>query len=71
MNAVSRGLYLRPELIHSQGMSQQIKIRKGVDINLVGAPADAVSVAADQTYAVQPPDYVGLTPKLKVKRRYS
>ena len=49
-------------------MSQQIKIRKGVDINLVGAPADEFSVAGrSKTYAVQPPDYVGLTPKLKVK----
>ena len=49
-------------------MSQKIKIRKGVDINLLGKPSDTVCVAkTSKTYAVQPPDYVGLTPKLKVK----
>ena len=49
-------------------MSQKIKIRKGVDIKLVGAPSDSISVAKrSKTYAVQPPNYVGLTPKLNVK----
>ena len=49
-------------------MSQNIKIRKGVDIKLVGAPADTTSVAKrSKTYAVQPPDFLGLTPKLSVK----
>ena len=49
-------------------MSQNIKIRKGVDIKLVGTPAETVSVAKrSKTYAVKPPDFVGLTPKLKVK----
>jgi Na+-transporting NADH:ubiquinone oxidoreductase subunit A len=49
-------------------MSQKIKIQKGVDIKLVGKPADSVSAAQmSKTYALQPPDYVGLTPKLKVK----
>ena len=49
-------------------MSQKIKIRKGVDIKLVGVPSDSISDAKrSKTYAVQPPNYVGLTPKLKVK----
>ena len=49
-------------------MSQKIKIYKGVDIKLVGASTDSVSAAKrSDTYAVQPPNFVGLTPKLKVK----
>ena len=49
-------------------MTQKIKIRKGVDIKLLGKPSDIVSVAkTSKTYAVQPPDYIGLIPKLKVK----
>ena len=49
-------------------MSKQIKIRKGVDIRLVGNPLDTISVAGrSKTYAIQPSDYEGLTPKLKVK----
>ena len=49
-------------------MSQNIKIRKGFDIKLVGTPAETVSVAKrSKTYAIKPPDFVGLIPKLKVK----
>ena len=49
-------------------MSQNIKIRKGVDIRLVGTPGDTVSAAKrSKTYAIQPPNFEGLTPKLIVK----
>jgi len=49
-------------------MSSKIKIRKGVNIQLVGAPADTVkSEKLATTYAVQPPNFAGLVPKLNVK----
>ena len=49
-------------------MSQNIKIRKGVDIRLVGTPADTVSAAKrSKTYAIQPPNFEGLIPKLSVQ----
>ncbi|MAO46361.1 MAG: NADH:ubiquinone reductase (Na(+)-transporting) subunit A [Crocinitomicaceae bacterium] len=49
-------------------MSQNIKIRKGVDIRLVGTPGDTISAAKrSKTYAIQPPNFEGLTPKLIVK----
>lgn len=49
-------------------MSKTIKIRKGVDIKLVGA-AEKVLGTADMsgTFAIKPPDFHGLVPKLAVK----
>lgn len=49
-------------------MSETIKIRKGLNINLKGK-AEKVFVKAKpaQTYAVKPTDFPGLTPKLIVK----
>lgn len=49
-------------------MSETIKIRKGLNINLKGK-AEKVFVKAKpvQTYAVKPSDFPGLTPKLIVK----
>lgn len=70
VNGVSRVIFTVLKRLYSQdtGMSKQIKIRKGVDIRLVGNPLDTISVAGrSKTYAIQPSDYEGLTPKLKVK----
>jgi len=49
-------------------MSKVIKIKKGLDIKLKGA-AEKVCVSADRAslFAVKPPDYVGLTPKMLLK----
>lgn len=49
-------------------MSKVIKIKKGLDIKLKGA-AEKVCVTAEMArlFAVKPPDFVGVTPKLKVK----
>lgn len=49
-------------------MSKVIKIKKGLDIKLKGA-AEKVTVQAEASsvYAVKPPDFVGLTPKLIAK----
>ncbi|MFT7156879.1 MAG: Na+-transporting NADH:ubiquinone oxidoreductase subunit A [Parvicella sp.] len=49
-------------------MSKTIKIRKGLDINLVGA-AEKVIVDAPKstTFAVKPPDFHGVAPKMAVK----
>lgn len=49
-------------------MSKAIKVKKGVDIKLVGSAERKVS-AAPQTniYAMKPDDFAGLTPKLTVK----
>lgn len=49
-------------------MSKVIKIKKGLDIKLKGA-AEKVTVQAEtaSVFAVKPPDFVGLTPKLLAK----
>ena len=49
-------------------MSEVIKIKKGLDIKLVGK-AEKVLEKADrsETFAIKPTDFPGLTPKLKVK----
>ncbi len=44
-----------------------IKIKKGLDIKLLGeAKAEVVDLSSD-TYAVNPPDFHGVTPKMEVK----
>lgn len=49
-------------------MSKVIKLRKGLDINLVGSAEKVVTTApASQLYALTPEDYVGVTPKLLVQ----
>ncbi|RUT73232.1 Na(+)-translocating NADH-quinone reductase subunit A [Ancylomarina longa] len=49
-------------------MSEVKKIKKGLDIKLIGK-AEKVLEKADrsETYAIKPTDFPGLTPKLKVK----
>ncbi|MGM0504197.1 MAG: NADH:ubiquinone reductase (Na(+)-transporting) subunit A, partial [Bacteroidota bacterium] len=49
-------------------MSKVIKIKKGLDIKLVGK-AEKILKKAEQaeTYAVKPPDFQGIRPKLLVK----
>jgi len=49
-------------------MSKVIKIKRGLDIKLKGS-AEKVIVDAGQSgfYAVKPPDFLGITPKLLVK----
>ena len=49
-------------------MSKTLRIKKGVDIRLAGAPSTECAAApAPKVVAIQPPDYPGLTPKLAVK----
>jgi Na+-transporting NADH:ubiquinone oxidoreductase subunit A len=49
-------------------MSKAIKIRKGIDIKLLGAPEVKISEApASKVYAIKPADFPGLVPKLTVK----
>jgi len=49
-------------------MSKEIRLKKGLNINLIGE-ADKVysSVKASERYVVKPTDFHGLTPKLDVK----
>jgi len=49
-------------------MSKVIKIRRGLDIRISGA-AEKIYISAEKsrTYAVKPPDFPGLVPKLNVK----
>lgn len=50
-------------------MSKAIKITKGVDIKLVGAPEAKVSAAQrSNVYAIKPEDFFGTIPKLMVKQ---
>ncbi|MEZ7977631.1 MAG: NADH:ubiquinone reductase (Na(+)-transporting) subunit A, partial [Flavobacteriales bacterium] len=49
-------------------MSRKQRIKKGVDIRLSGRPADTViSAPSASVYAVKPPDFTGVTPKLCVR----
>ena len=49
-------------------MFRNIRIKKGADIRLKGRPTNTVAAAASTaTYAVQPPNYHGVVPKLEVK----
>lgn len=49
-------------------MSRKQRIKKGVDIRLSGRPADSVTFAPSASmYAVKPPDFTGVTPKLCVR----
>ena len=49
-------------------MHRVVKISKGLDINLKGAPAaELVSVAAAKQYALMPADFTRVTPKVVVK----
>lgn len=48
-------------------MANVIKLRKGLDVNLKGKPAQEVfEVDASQIYALMPSDFVGVTPKVIV-----
>lgn len=49
-------------------MSQHIKLRKGLDIRLKGDPEKKIiPLAIAEVYAIQPPDFLGVVPKLLVK----
>ena len=53
---------------NNKSMSEIIKLRKGLDINLQGKAAESlVDVPMATTYAVSPLDYENVTPKLLVK----
>ncbi len=49
-------------------MSEVIRIRKGLDINLEGK-ADKIYMKAERSasYAVKPTDFIGIMPKLVAK----
>ncbi len=50
-------------------MSKAIKVKKGVDIKLLGAAERKVSDAGkSRVYAIKPADYTGVIPKLAVKQ---
>ena len=49
-------------------MSNDIRIKKGLDISLVGMAAKSISTAIKSNYyALRPEDFHGVTPKLIVK----
>ncbi|MCB0805663.1 MAG: Na(+)-translocating NADH-quinone reductase subunit A [Bacteroidales bacterium] len=48
-------------------MSEVIKIRKGLDIKLVGQAEKKISEVKSDTYALKPPDFVGVFPKMFLK----
>jgi Na+-transporting NADH:ubiquinone oxidoreductase subunit A len=49
-------------------MSKIIKLKKGLDIHLQGEPkAKLIEACGSDTYAVSPPDFAGVVPKLLVK----
>ena len=49
-------------------MTRTIRIKKGADIRLKGRPSTQVEQASSAPlYAVQPPNYQGIVPKLEVK----
>lgn len=60
---------LKEQLIKStSNMSKVIRLKKGLDINLVGEAEKVLNTAPiAETYAVKPSDFKGVTPKLLVK----
>jgi Na+-transporting NADH:ubiquinone oxidoreductase subunit A len=49
-------------------MSGIIKIKKGLNINLIGAADKTISsLPLPDTFAIKPPDFTGVIPKLLVK----
>lgn len=51
-------------------MANVIKLRKGLDINLKGAPMqEFFNVKQPETYALVPDDFTGVTPKVVVKEQ--
>lgn len=49
-------------------MPSVIKIKKGLNINLIGAAEKTIStLALPETFAIKPPDFTGVIPKLLVK----
>ncbi len=48
-------------------MSEVIKIRRGLDINLIGEAAKKVTEVATDNYAIKPPDFHGVFPKMFLK----
>ena len=48
-------------------MAQVIKIKQGLDIKLKGKAECAVSCIHAESFALQPTDFIGLTPRLLVQ----
>lgn len=48
-------------------MSEVIKIRRGLDINLIGEAEKKVNEATSGNFAIKPPDFAGVFPKMFVK----
>ncbi len=48
-------------------MSKDIKIKRGLDIKLLGDAQKTISEVTSKNYAIKPPDFVGVFPKLFVK----
>ena len=51
-------------------MAEIIRLRKGLDIKLLGNPScEVIQSESSDTYALCPPDFTGVTPKLAVKEQ--
>ena len=48
-------------------MSDTIKIKRGLDIKLRGAAMSVITPYESDFYAIQPTDFIGITPRLKVQ----
>ena len=48
-------------------MSGTIKLRKGLDITLQGEAEKVKTTAESSLFAIKPPDFHGLVPKMTVK----
>jgi len=48
-------------------MSKDVKIKRGLDIKLLGEAQKTVSQVTSKNFAIKPPDFVGVFPKLLVK----
>jgi Na+-transporting NADH:ubiquinone oxidoreductase subunit A len=57
----------RKKNINEQIMSEVIKIKRGLDIRLQGEAEKKISDVANVDYAVKPPDFISVFPKLFVK----
>jgi Na+-transporting NADH:ubiquinone oxidoreductase subunit A len=61
-------VFLQPNINGLKDMSQDIKIKKGLSINLLGGAEHTFhKEVASSTYVIYPTDFHGLTPKLVIK----
>lgn len=67
LHAISNNLLFLSEKLNQIDMSKTIKIKKGLDIKLIGEPAEEIKSLEQTKFALKPTDFIGLFPKVLKK----